>query len=467
MERTLVKETIQQIGNKVRVCGWVDTVRSHGKIIFIDLRDRTGILQVVFASGEESFLNQAKELRPEWVVEIIGAIGQRPEKMVNSEIATGKVEMSAEELKVFSRAKTLPFPIDTDGYEVNEEKRLKYRYLDIRRKRMQRNLRMRQKVFSWIRKFLEERDFVEVQTPLLTKSTPEGARDFIVPSRISPGNFYALPQSPQQYKQLLMVGGLERYFQFAPCLRDEDPRGDRQPEFTQLDMEMSFAGREEVMAVTEELFTRLVKELFPEKKFTTPFPRMTYQEAMAKHKSDKPDIRKDKNNPDELAFLWVIDFPFFEKEKDGSWTFTHNPFSCPQSEFMDDLLQKKNIDKILTTQYDLVLNGMEIAGGSIRNHQPEALEAVFEIMGYEKEKIRRDFGHMLDAFSYGAPPHGGIAPGADRFLSLLLNEPNIREVIAFPKTGDFRSLMMGSPSPVSKEQLDELHLEIKKAKKKG
>jgi len=266
-----------------------------------------------------------------------------------------------------------------------------------------------------------------------------------------------LPQSPQQYKQLLMVAGLERYFQVARCFRDEDPRSDRQPEFTQLDIEMSFVGQEDVMALIEPLYIEIVKNLFPGKKIQEiPFPRLKYQEAMAKYNSDKPDIRKDKNDPNLLAFCWVIDFPFFEKDKEGGWTFTHNPFSAPKPEHFDWLMKKENIGNILTTQYDIVLNGFEIGGGSIRNHNPKALKKVLEIIGLNEERINSGFKHMLEAFSFGAPPHGGIAPGIDRFLAIIRNEPSIREVIAFPKTGDARDPMMQSPSKISDGQLAEL-----------
>jgi len=319
---------------------------------------------------------------------------------------------------------------------------------------------LRYKIIKFIRDFMAEEGFIEVQTPMLTKSTPEGSRDYVVPSRLQPGQFYALPQSPQQFKQLLMVAGFEKYFQIAKCLRDEDTRGDRQPEHTQLDVEMSFVEQEDVIVKNEQLLIDIVKKFCPEKTIQeVPFPRMTYKTAMEKYGNDKPDLRKDKNNPNLLAFVWVVDFPFFEKaEKTKKWTFTHNPFSAPKPEFMDDLLAKKNIENILTTQYDIVLNGTEIGGGSIRNHQPNALEKVFEIMGYNTKEIKEDFGHMLEALSFGAPPHGGIAWGLDRFIMLLANENSIREVIAFPKTGDGRDLMMQAPSEVTKAQLKELGL---------
>jgi len=461
MPRFLIKDTAKHIGEKVRVCGWVNTVRAHGKILFIDLRDISGTIQVVFVPSNKEAYDLAQKLRSEWVVEIVGQIVKRPENMVNDKIATGHVEMSVDILKVLSESETLPLSIETDGYEIGEETRMKYRYLDLRRERMKSNLIMRHKLIKFARDFLDKEKFIEIETPILTKSTPEGARDYIVPSRQDAGKFYALPQSPQQYKQLLMVGGLERYFQVAKCLRDEDPRGDRQPEFTQLDMEMSFVKEEDVMDLTERLLILLVRNLFPEKQIQeTPFPRISYRNAIEKYKSDRPDIRKDKNDKNLLAFCWVVDFPFFEKTETGGWTFTHNPFSAAKTEFDHDLLAKKNLDKILTSQYDIVLNGFEIGGGSIRNHRPEGLEKVFEIMGYKKDVIQNKFGHMMEAFKYGAPPHGGIAWGLDRILTLLLSEPNIREVIAFPKTGDGRDFMMDAPSEVDKKQLQELHIKI-------
>jgi aspartyl-tRNA synthetase len=459
--RFLIKDAIKHIGEKVKVAGWVDTRRAHGKILFIDLRDVSSALQVVFVPSNKEVYELAQTLRPEWVVEIEGQIVKRPENMVNPKIESGQVELSVDSLKILSQSETLPLSIEGPGYDIGEETRMKYRYLDLRRQRMKNNLAMRHKLIKFIRDFLDKEGFFEVETPILTKSTPEGARDYIVPSRQDSGKFYALPQSPQQYKQLLMVAGLERYFQMAKCLRDEDPRGDRQPEFTQLDMEMSFVEREDVMDLTERLLISIAKTLYPQKKIQQiPFPRISYKEATEKYKTDRPDIRKDKSDPDLLAFCWVIDFPFFEKTEEGGWTFTHNPFSAAKPEFRDDLMKKENIKNILTSQYDIVLNGFEIGGGSIRNHRPEALETVFEIMGYKKETIKENFGHMLEAFNYGAPPHGGIAWGVDRLISLLQNEPNIREVIAFPKTGDGRDFMMNAPSEISKKQLEELHIKV-------
>ncbi len=467
MKRTLISETINCVGQEVTVSGWANVVRAHGKILFVDLRDRTGLLQVVFLPQEADTYEKVKSIRPEWVISITGNIVSRPEKMVNDKIVTGKVELVAKTLEVLAEAKTSPFDIGTAGYEVDEEKRLQYRYLDLRRERMQRNLRKRHIFIQAMRDFLTREEFCEIETPYLTKSTPEGARDFVVPSRLQPGNFYALPQSPQQYKQLLQVGGIEKYFQVARCFRDEDPRADRQAEFTQLDLEMSFVEQEDIMEVNERMVIETVQKLFPEKKIQQiPFPRLDYKDVMQKYGTDRPDIREDKNDPNLLAFCWVINFPFFEKADNGGWTFTHNPFSAPKPEFVSDLMAKKNVGDIITTQYDIVLNGAEIGGGSIRNHKPEALEAVFEIMGYEKERIYNNFGHILEAFRYGTPPHGGIAYGFDRFISILLGEPNIREVMAFPKTGDSRDPMMSAPSKIDAKQLKELKIEVQGDKKK-
>ena len=454
-KRTLNRETIKYIEKKVTVAGWVSSIRSHGKIVFLDLRDRTGILQIV---GKTDLL---KEVNPEWVVEITGTISNRPENMTNDKIETGKIELAVESIKVLSQAETLPFAIDNDGLAISEEKRMKYRYLDLRRERASNNIKERYKLIKYIRDYLDKEEFIEIETPMLTKSTPEGARDFVVPSRTQKGKFYALPQSPQQYKQLLQIAGFEKYFQIARCLRDEDPRGDRQPEHTQLDIEMSFIDQKDVMGLIETLYIDIIKKLYPHKKIQkTPFPVLDYSEVMKEHKTDRPDLRKDKKDDNLLAFTWVVNFPFFEKNKEKKWTFTHNPFSAPKEEYLEDLLKQKNIKDILTTQYDLVLNGSEVGGGSIRSHHAEILESVFSIIGYEKEEIEKNFSHMLRAFKYGVPPHGGIAMGLDRFLAIILNEKSIREVIAFAKTGDGRDLMMDSPAEISKEQLKELGIKF-------
>ena len=468
--RTWIGDIANSTGKEVELFGWVHARRDHGKIIFIDLRDRTGLVQVVFTPQVQG----ASDLRLEYVIHVTGLVKARPANMVNDKVPNGKVEVEAKSLTILNSAGEMPIPVDGDGYDINEEVRLKYRYVDLRRERMAKNFRMRHRLVKFIRDWMDEKGFLEIETPALSRSTPEGARDYLVPSRISPGNFYALPQSPQQYKQLLMVAGVEKYFQIARCFRDEDTRGDRQPEFTQLDMEMSFVEREDVIALNEALLIALVEELYPEKKIQEkPFPRLSYAEAMEKYETDRPDLRKDKNDPNLLAFCWVVDFPFFEKADGGEmdpspsgkgegWTFTHNPFSAPKPEHMDDLLAGNNIPGILTTQYDVALNGFEIGGGSIRNHRPEALKAVFKIMGFTDERIEKNFGHMLQALSLGAPPHGGIAWGLDRLVAILQNEPNIREVIAFAKTGDGRDPMMGSPAPADAKQLKELGIKIEK-----
>lgn len=463
MARILTKDTVNKIGQEVILMGWVHSRRDHGKLIFIDLRDRWGLVQVVFSPQDGKHIEGAEKLRDEWVVKLTGLVKERPRGMENPEVPTGHIEIEATVLEILNEAKNPPFPLQTAGHEIEEELRLKYRYLDLRRARLQKNFILRDAVSFFMRKFLHEKDFTEIETPILTKSTPEGARDYVVPSRLYPGKFFALPQSPQQYKQLLMVAGMERYFQLARCFRDEDTRGDRQPEFTQLDMEISFIGEEDVIALNEELAIELIKTVAPHKKIQAmPFPRLPYQEAIEKYGSDRPDLRTDKNDPDLLAFAWVLDFPFFEKDKEDKWTFTHNPFSAPKPEYLDSLLQKKNISEIKAAQYDLTLNGFEIAGGSIRNHRPEALDAVLEIIGIGKEEREKNFGHLLDALSFGAPPHGGIAWGLDRFVTLLAGEPNIREVIAFPKTGDARDPLMEAPAELAEKQLKELQIQVRK-----
>jgi len=467
MKRIPISEIPNLIGQTVKLSGWVHIRRDHGKLIFIDLRDRSGIIQLVIIPDKEEAYKAAKDVRSEFVVEVEGLVKARPGGASNEKIATGGVELEVEKLTVLNEAKSLPFEVSKDTKDVNEELRLKYRYLDLRTERMKNNVIARHRIVKFMRDFYDQRGFLEIETPILTKGTPEGAREFIVPSRLHKGKFYVLPQSPQQFKQLLMVSGLEKYFQIARCFRDEDQRGDRQPEFTQLDLEMSFVRQEEVMEVIENMLIALVKELYPEKKIqAVPFPRISYKEAMEKYKTDRPDIRTDKTDPNLLAFCWVLDFPFFEKDESSptGWTFTHNPFSSPIPEHMNNFMEKKNIGDILTTQYDVVLNGFEIGGGSIRNHKPEALQKAFEILGIPEEKIVLKFGHMIEAFKLGAPPHGGIALGIDRIFAILFNESNIREVIVFPKTGEAEDLMMGAPSDIDEKSLEEVG--IKKSVKK-
>ncbi len=460
MKKYNVIQILENEGKEIELIGWVHSRRDHGKLIFIDLRDKTGVVQVVF--GPE--IEEAKKLRLEYLIKINGLVKRRPDKLINQKIKTGEFEIEAKNLEIISVSEELPIPVDSDGYDISEEKRMQYRYLDLRRERLSKNILVRSKIIKFIRDFMHEKDFIEVETPIISKSTPEGARDYLVPSRVFPGKFYALPQSPQQYKQLLMVGGIEKYFQIARCFRDEDTRGDRQPEFTQLDIEMSFISEDEILNLIEELYIKLVQKFYPNKKIQNiPFPRLNYNDVMAKYNSDKPDLRKDKNDPDELAFAFVVNFPMFEwKEKENRWDAVHHPFTRPQVKDKEDFLEKFKQDpsKILAHQYDLVLNGYEIGGGSIRTHDPELLFAVFEAMGNDPKEIELKFKQILEAFKYGVPPHGGIASGLDRVLTILENEPNIREVIAFPKTGDGYDPLMDSPSDVSEEQLKELKIKL-------
>lgn len=466
MKRTYIKDLSGKVGEDVKIAGWIDIRRDQGKMIFFDFRDMTGFVQGVILPGVKEAHVVGEKVRPEWVVEVKGKVNKRPERNIQKDKQNGDIELEILSLEVLNESITPAIDVRGDGKEISEEARLKYRYLDLRRPRLQKNVRARFNIQQLVRNELQKEGFTEIETPLLTATTPEGSRDYIVPSRLEQGKFYSLPQSPQQYKQLLMTAGFEKYFQFARCMRDEDTRGDRQPEFTQFDMEMSFTSEEEVIQLNEKLLIEIVKKFYPEKKIqATPFPRISYKEAMEKYGNDKPDIREDKNNPNLLAFCWIVDFPMFEKGDDGKWTFTHNPFSASRKENLQDLMDKKNIEKIMAAQYDIVLNGYEIGGGSIRNHNAEALRKVFQIMGYEDARIDKNFGHMLNAFGSGTPPHGGIAWGFDRLVMLLEGEPNIREVIPFAKTGEGRDLMMGAPSEVLPEQLKELGIDIKKKKK--
>lgn len=461
----MTSKTPGEVGERVKLFGWVNSIRTHGKIIFADLRDKEGFLQIVFSPKNKRCFKKAQNLKPEYVVEIEGKVKERPKSMTNPDLETGTVEVSASKLEILSKAKTPPFPLDTDGHKISEEKRLEYRYLDLRRERLKRNLEKRQEVTKVIRDFLVKRNFTEVETPILTKSTPEGARDFVVPSRLQPGKFYALPQSPQQYKQLLMVAGIEKYFQIARCFRDEDPRHDRAyGEFTQLDLEISFTSQEEILKLTEKLFTKIIEKVFPEKHIKEkPFPRIPYKEAMKKWKTDKPDLRNNKEDSDELAFCFIVDWPLFEKTEERQISPMHHPFTAPKKEWVH-LLEKEPM-KVLSWQHDFVLNGYEVGGGSIRITDPEVQETVFKVLGHNKEEIKEKFGHLLEAFEYGVPPHGGIAPGLDRFLMAVLGEPSIREVMAFPASASGKTSVMDAPGKISKKQLKELHLKIKEEKK--
>ena len=581
------------------LAGWVSRRRDHGGVIFVDLRDRSGIVQVVFNPelSAEAY-RMAEQLRPEWVIQVKGTVKRRPAGSENPAVASGDVEVFADQVAVLNQSHTPPFYIAEDS-GADESLRLRYRYLDLRRPVMQRNLELRHKVIKFIRDFLDDRDFLEIETPILIKSTPEGARDFLVPSRLQPGNFYALPQSPQQLKQLLMVSGFERYFQIARCFRDEDLRADRQPEFTQLDLEMSFVDEEDILQLTEELYTGLIEHAAPDKKLVKPFPRLTYQEAMARYGTDKPDLRfgmemtdvsdlaaqtefrvflsivenggivkgfvvkgqggmsggglreleavaresgaagmshlrfrgqgdlddltadevlasaglrmpvewntrlarrmgaepgdlvllmagpeKQVNqwlaamrnhlghqlglaDPDTLAFAFVTRFPLFLWDEDAKrWDSSHHPFTAPAAG-QEAALDGDDLGAIDSQAYDLVCNGSELASGSIRIHRRDLQEKVFSVLGYAKEEIDSRFSQLLEAFEFGAPPHGGIAPGIDRLVAILSGSASIRDVIAFPKTQSGADLLFESPAPVSPAQLQELSLRVDDPPKKG
>lgn len=407
------------------------------------------------------------------MVKFTGIVKERPDNMKNDKLPLGNVEFEVKSIQILKEAETHPFDVYGDGKDIGEEIRMAKKYLDLKRPRMKDNLRKRALVFKFIRDYLYKNDFLEIDTPYLTKSTPEGARDFLVPSRLGAGLFYALPQSPQQYKQMLMVSQVERYFQIVRCFRDEDPRGDRQPEFTQLDIETSFKSEEQILDLTEKMIKELVDNLYPEKHFTAfPFPRIDYKEAMSKYNSDKPDIRKDKNDPNELGFAFIVNFPMFEwhekqYNEEARYVAVHHPFT--KIRFDENIsneekvkLIKENTKELRAFQYDVALNGFEVAGGSLRETDSQILETVFEKLGNNIEDFRKQFSHYIEMFSYGVPPHGGIAFGLDRLLMILQNEESIREVIPFPKTGDNRDLMMNSPSIVDEKQLKELKIQISK-----
>ena len=579
-------------GKDVKLAGWVHRRRDHGGLIFIDLRDRSGIVQVVLNPRESPEAHEiATQFRNEWVVQVEGQVGSRPAGTENPELPTGEIEVNARAAQVLNPSLTPPFYVNEDT-EVEEGLRLKHRYLDLRRQRLQRNIALRHRVVKYIRDFLDAAGFLEIETPVLIKSTPEGARDYLVPSRVHPGTFYALPQSPQQLKQLLMVSGFERYFQIARCFRDEDQRADRQPEFTQLDLEMSFVDEDDVLDLTEALFTGLAETVTPDMGFTKPFPRLTYAESMSRYGTDKPDLRfgleleemtevvKDSGfkvfqsvaasggtikglrapgcagytrrqldgltefarergakglvtimlegepdsagrweaesvksavtrhlsgeelngiihglkgetgdllmivageekttnaalsalrnemgrrlglaDPEKLAFLFVVDFPLVEWNEDsGRWDSTHHPFTSPREEDLG--LMETDPGKVRARCYDMVCNGQELASGSIRIHNRELQQKVFQLLDYDADEAQARFGHLLEAFEYGAPPHGGIAPGIDRLVAILAGEESIREVIAFPKNQSAIDVMTDAPAPVSSQQLKDLHLRV-------
>ncbi len=452
--------SVKDVDTTVTLCGWVAVRRDHGKLIFIDIRDRAGLTQVVFLPKDcpEAY-KIASDLRSEFVIKVTGKVNKRPANTINAKLATGEIEILAKGLEILNTSLTPPFEIQ-DDLDITEEMRLKYRYLDLRRKKVFNNFLLRHKLYGIIRTFLNGFGFIECETPILTKSTPEGARDFLVPSRISKGEFYALPQSPQLFKQIFMVAGIEKYYQIAKCFRDEDLRADRQPEFTQLDLEMSFVEEEDIFL----LFEQLMREIFAQIKgveLKVPFPRISYEESQSKYGSDKPDLRKEQGN--EFAFAWIIDFPLFKfNEEEKRWESEHHPFTAPRTEDLE--IMENSPAKVKSRSYDLVLNGMEIGSGSIRIHNQSLQERIFNIIGIGKEEVTKRFGFLLEAFQFGAPPHGGFAFGADRLLTVLAQEASIREVIAFPKTSAGVCLMTGAPSDVSEKQLKEIGLMIQDKK---
>ncbi|MEO8065755.1 MAG: aspartate--tRNA ligase [Candidatus Doudnabacteria bacterium] len=468
MKRTLIKDTVDQVGKNVLLKGWVNIRRDHGKLIFLDLRDKTGMIQLVVNPKVSAEAHKtASELRNEFVTEVEGKINPRQEKQSNPDMETGKIEIEVTKLTIISRAKALPFEINEDTKKVNEEARMKYRYLDLRSERMAKNMRLRHKAATLVREYLNQEGFVEIETPMLTKSSPEGARDFLVPSRLQPGNFYALPQAPQQYKQLLMIAGFEKYYQMARALRDEDLRGDRQLEHTQIDLEMSFVKERDVLDLVEGLMIH-VAESCGKKIWKKPFPVFTHEEAVKQFGADKFDLRGENKDPNVMAFAWVMDFPLLEWDEDEKkFTFAHNPFSAPKPEHVEKLMRGEDLGNLRAQQYDLVCNGFELASGGVRISDPAVQRKVFEIMGLSDEVTEERFGHLINAYEYGAPPHAGMAPGFDRLVMLLANEENIREVIAFPVNSSGQTSVMDAPSPATDKQLKELHikLDIQKRKK--
>jgi len=445
-----------KVGESVVITGWIHRMRSHPNVVFMDIRDSSGVIQVAARPTD-----LPDDLSTEDLVEVTGNVVERGERFVNTDQPLGKVEIQLTGCKLVSGGPTAPFILNQSTQDIDESLRLKYRYLDLRTDRMRNNLRLRHDLMQAFRAYYNESGFIEVETPILTKGTPEGAREFIVPSRLSEGAGYVLPQSPQQFKQLLMISGIEKYYQFARCFRDEDSRKDRQPEFTQLDVEVSFMSQAEIMQTLESSVRQVIEKVAPEKKLPAGnFPVMTYDEAMSKHQSDKPDLRKNPEDPDELAFTWVIDFPMFEKdEQTGKLNAMHHPFTMPDIDSISDLEKPESeLLSLKTRAYDLVLNGYEIAGGSIRISDVDLQRKILQVLGVDDADIEDRFGHLLEALTYSPPPHGGFALGFDRLVAVIANEPSIREVMAFPKTGEGKDLLMGSPSELSAGALKQLGL---------
>ena len=459
---------LEDVGQEATLMGWVRNRRDHGRLVFLDLWDREGTTQVVVhpaASNGASAI--AHGLRAEAVVAVRGIVQARPPGTEHPALATGHIEVTARQIEVLNDARPLPFALD-NHHPVDETLALRYRYLDLRRSAMQQNLRLRHRVVKGMRDFLDAAGFLEIETPILTRSTPEGARDYLVPSRVHSGEFYALPQSPQQMKQLLMIAGVDRYFQIARCFRDEDLRADRQPEFTQLDLEMSFVDQEDVLALMEAMITRIVAEVAPHKRIPAPFPRLTHAEALARYGTDKPDLRAeaDRDDPDVLALAWVVDFPLFKWDAENArWDAEHHPFTAPKAEDLPLLESTPGI--VRADCYDLVCNGWELGSGSIRIQTRDVQARIFDLLGYTPERAQASFGHLLEAFDYGAPPHGGIAIGVDRLVAILAGTDSIRDVIAFPKNRQAVDVMMSAPAPVDPDQLETAHIRIAHTEKEG
>lgn len=437
--------TKKNVGKKVILCGWVDTLRILSNFAFLDLKDKYGITQIFF---EKKFLKNLSKIKRESIIKIKGTVKEKPNP--NPKLKTGEIELTASSLEVLNLAEDLPLELD-ESIESTEETRLKYRYLDLRKPRLQKNLELRHKIIKSIRDFLDKEEFLEIETPILSKSTPEGARDYLVPSRNFKKEFYALPQSPQLFKQLLMVSGMDKYFQIAKCMRDEDLRADRQPEFTQLDLEMSFVEEEDIYSLFEKMIKHIWKETL-DINIKIPFERITYSQSIKKYKTDKPDMRK---KGEDFKFVWVTEFPLFEWNKEQKkYTSAHHPFTGIHEK---DLNKLGKSHKIRSRSYDLVLNGWELGSGSIRISNQELQLKVFKALKLSEKEAKQKFGFFLDALKF-APPHGGFAIGLDRLVALAAGEKSIREVIAFPKNKDARDLMTDSPSKVSTKQMKELDL---------